>query len=496
MINLTLPVLRKFCTVKTKITISVYRGKLSPVYIYYIFYLILREAMKTTMTKDTGNNGMKSLNNHEKEFSGKDLRNLEAYAYASVTILIIAVIFLILNLVLISGILIIATACIGIFITKRVISLMKSARNSLQDVSSASEKKDDVITDFSHKIREPLNNLVIITDMLMESGLQKKQKDLLETFVASTNNMVTTVNELTMQSAGNLSFGSRKPIRFNLLSTIQNTIELYSLKDKTSIDFILSKKEFIDFDCFGDPIILKQILLDIFNTIENQDCEKPAKVTINLKKEKETEKESYVGLRIQTDNNIPLISEKDPGYNLTAKLIYNGKGTFSQESGKNFTVLNISLPFTHAENEPKKQIASPRIDELIQKERTRKELKDIKMLLVEDNLINQKITLLTLKPIVNSIDTASNGKEALDKFGSSSYDLILMDIQMPVMSGLVAAEKIRALEASTNTHVPIIAITANAMIGDKEKCISAGIDDYISKPFQPSALIEKIRKFI
>jgi CheY-like chemotaxis protein len=71
-----------------------------------------------------------------------------------------------------------------------------------------------------------------------------------------------------------------------------------------------------------------------------------------------------------------------------------------------------------------------------------------------------------------------------------------MDIQMPVMSGLVAAEKIRALEASTNTHVPIIAITANAMIGDKEKCISAGIDDYISKPFQPSALIEKIKKFI
>jgi len=75
-------------------------------------------------------------------------------------------------------------------------------------------------------------------------------------------------------------------------------------------------------------------------------------------------------------------------------------------------------------------------------------------------------------------------------------DLVLMDIQMPVMSGLVAAEKIRALESSTNTHVPIIAITANAMIGDKEKCISAGIDDYISKPFQPSALIEKIKKFI
>jgi CheY-like chemotaxis protein len=111
-------------------------------------------------------------------------------------------------------------------------------------------------------------------------------------------------------------------------------------------------------------------------------------------------------------------------------------------------------------------------------------------------MINQKITHLTLKPLVNSIDTASNGKEALDKFGTASYDLILMDIQMPIMSGLIAAEKIRTLEASTNTHVPIIAITANAMLGDKEKCISAGIDDYISKPFQPSALIDKIKKFL
>jgi CheY-like chemotaxis protein len=67
---------------------------------------------------------------------------------------------------------------------------------------------------------------------------------------------------------------------------------------------------------------------------------------------------------------------------------------------------------------------------------------------------------------------------------------------MPVMSGLVAAEKIRALEASTNSHVPIIAITANAMLGDKERCLSSGMDDYISKPFQPAVLIDKLKKFI
>lgn len=446
------------------------------------------------MVKETGQNN--NPENPTGDFFNKDLRKIEFYSYGAIFGLIISLILLMADQKLIAGILIIGAACIGIVLTRKTIKLANSVRNSLNDISSSNEKKDDVITDFSHKIREPLNNLVIITDMLMESGLQKKQKDLLETFVASTNNMVTTVNELTMQSAGNLSFETRKRIRFNLLSTIQNTIELYSLKDKANIDFILNKKEFGDFECMGDPIILKQVFLDIFNTIENQNSDRPIKVTINLKKEKETAAESFIGLRIQTDRNIVLIDEKNLEHSLAARLISSGKGTFTQEAGKNVTVLNIILPFTNVIHEPRHHIASPKIDELIQKDKVHKELKDIKILLVEDNLINQKITHLTLKPLVNSIDTASNGKEALDKFGSANYDLILMDIQMPVMSGLIAAEKIRALEASTNTHVPIIAITANAMIGDKEKCLSAGIDDYISKPFQPSALIDKIKKFI
>lgn len=429
----------------------------------------------------------------------KHRHKLQLYAYIGVSALIISVILIMIDikiLNLVAGVIIIMSAILGMFLTRKAIRFSNSVQDSLNDVSSSSEKKDDVITDFSHKIREPLNNLVIITDLLLESGLQKKQKELLETFVASTKNMVTILNELTMQSAGNLSFEARKHMRFNLYTTIQNTIELYGLKDKANIDFILNKKEFSDFECFGDPIILKQIFLDLFNTIESQFSERPTKVTINLKKEKETGSESLIGLRIQTDRKIVMIDETDPERSLAAKLISSGKGTFSQESGASFTVLTITLPFTKVVRETRHPIASPKIEELIQKERVHKELKDIKILLAEDNLINQKITHLTLKPLVSSIDTASNGKEALDKFGTAAYDIILMDIQMPVMSGLVAAEKIRALEASTNTHVPIIAITANAMIGDKEKCMSAGIDDYISKPFQPSALIEKIKKFI
>jgi CheY-like chemotaxis protein len=437
-----------------------------------------------------------SLNKSSEESFEKKRKTIEIYSIIALLSLILSVLLISLNLRLPAGCMVIAGASIGSILVRKARELNNSVKVSLNEFSSLNEKKDDVIIDFSHKIREPLNNLVIISDMMMESGLQKKQKELLETFIASTNNMVTTVNELTMQSAGNLSYERRKAIRFNLFSTIQNTIELYNLKDRANIDFILSKKEFSDFECFGDPIILKQIFLDLFNTIEIQSSERATKVTINFKKTRETETESIIDLRIQTDNPITLVNDAGADQSLAARFISSAGGTFDQEKGTNSTVLNIFLPYANPIAEPKHSVASHKIEALTPKEKIHKDLKNLKILLVEDNLINQKITLLTLRPLVHSIDTSSNGKEALDKFGTTSFDLILMDIQMPVMSGLVAAEKIRALESTTNTHVPIIAITANAMIGDKEKCLSAGIDDYISKPFQPAALIDKIKNII
>jgi CheY-like chemotaxis protein len=426
----------------------------------------------------------------------RERRLIERYSLLSLAGLIISVFLVSFDLRLLSGCFIILAASLGVIVVNKAMSVLKRIGESFNEASISSEKKDDVITDFSHRIREPLNNLVIIGDLLIDSGLQKKQKELLETFIASTNNMVNTLNELTMQSAGSIRYEERKRIKFNLISTIQNTIDLFSFKDTANIDFILGKKEINQFEVTGDPIILKQVFLDLFNTIESQHGGRVIKVTIGLKKIRESGNEVFINFRIQADRDIILIDEKGIPGNLAAKLIASGRGYFHQEVGNNFTVLDFTLPFLGVSQEVKKQIASPIIEELKLKEKTRKELKDVNILLVEDNTINQKITLLTLKPLVKNIDTATNGKEALDKFGTSSYDLILMDIQMPVMSGLVAAEKIRALEASTNAHVPIIAITANAMLGDKERCLSAGMDDYISKPFQPAMLIEKIKRFL
>lgn len=111
-----------------------------------------------------------------------------------------------------------------------------------------------------------------------------------------------------------------------------------------------------------------------------------------------------------------------------------------------------------------------------------KKLKKTKILIVEDNLINQKLIIKILEKLSYKADIANNGLEALKKVESNKYDLIFMDVQMPEMSGLEATQKIRENNKFSSDKLIIIAMTANAMLGDKEKCLKSGMNDYISKP--------------
>jgi PAS domain S-box-containing protein len=121
----------------------------------------------------------------------------------------------------------------------------------------------------------------------------------------------------------------------------------------------------------------------------------------------------------------------------------------------------------------------------------------VRILLAEDNITNQKVALKILEKLGYHADTASNGAEALDAVGTRSYDLVLMDIQMPEMDGFEVTNRIRSMASSASRQdVPIIAMTAHAMKGDREKCIEAGMNDYVSKPVQPRQLSEAIARWI
>lgn len=115
----------------------------------------------------------------------------------------------------------------------------------------------------------------------------------------------------------------------------------------------------------------------------------------------------------------------------------------------------------------------------------------LNILLVEDNLLNQRIVMFSLKKFNHEVTVANNGVEAIEKFQQQKFDAILMDIMMPVMDGLDATVKIREIEATTQVEkrTPIIALTANTMDNDREKCISYGMDEFMAKPFD----IEKLK---
>jgi CheY-like chemotaxis protein/HPt (histidine-containing phosphotransfer) domain-containing protein len=119
----------------------------------------------------------------------------------------------------------------------------------------------------------------------------------------------------------------------------------------------------------------------------------------------------------------------------------------------------------------------------------------LRILLAEDNAINQKLAIILVQKAGYSVDAVENGEQVLEKIQKEQYNAVLMDVQMPVMDGFEATRRIRQWEAGKG-HIPIIAMTAHALKGDRERCIEAGMDDYVSKPLQPQALITAIDRWV
>jgi CheY-like chemotaxis protein len=119
-------------------------------------------------------------------------------------------------------------------------------------------------------------------------------------------------------------------------------------------------------------------------------------------------------------------------------------------------------------------------------------LQPLRILLVEDNVINQKVASLMLKKKGHVVVTVNNGREAIETLADQDFDAVLMDVQMPEMDGLQTTAAIRAAEEGTDRHLPILAVTAHAMSGDREDCLGAGMDGYLAKPIQSAQLLQAL----
>jgi CheY-like chemotaxis protein len=382
----------------------------------------------------------------------------------------------------------------------------------LSEAKSETKSKDEFISKLSHQIRTPLNNIMVLGDIIGNTKLDDNQKDLIESVIASTNNLVNVVNSIVKVSTAEIDEKANK-IAFELMSTLRSTVKLFHYQYPESLMIALQDDQ-NKINIIGDPVRIKQIYLNLIENIIKFKTQSNCKIELAVAKIKEAV--SQLELQFIINFNFQL-----PSINLTEEKWLLGDGMLHQLnlfnssfdisiakklvelSGSRIfayyvndtTVLEFQIKFPKVAAEKIPQ-AEPKIGPVISVPSRSIDLKDANVLLVEDNLINQKIVVLSLKSLVSNIDIANNGKEAMDKFGSIKYDLILMDIQMPIMDGITATKKIRELEASTHTHTPIIAITANALSGDREICLAAGMNDYISKPFQIEVLVQKMRDLL
>lgn len=368
------------------------------------------------------------------------------------------------------------------------------------------KERDEFTAKLSHRLRTSLSNITLINNLVNDSRLNSDQKELVNTLKTSTSDLIKNVNELVEISTPELTNFEHRIISFDLEGSIAALSGYLKREEQNAPGLQVNFKDKIHYQIISDPGLLRSIVIHLVKGITPFLAEK---ASIQLRVSKDYETSRMYGIRFEflfdsqhTDELRQILEEesyKERGrsmhFRMARQMLSVTENKLEMQVNEHEVIL---LFFQDLSKDPsKKVIPQTEKEPVITSDLKRPaKLLECNLLLVEDNVINQKIVLLSLTKKVQSIDVAGNGKEALDMFGTKKYDAILMDIQMPVMDGVTATRKIRELEMTTQERIPIIAITANALTGDRDICLSAGVDDYISKPFQVEELVAKISKLL
>ena len=376
-------------------------------------------------------------------------------------------------------------------------------RESLEKSSFA---RDRFLATMSHEMRTPMNIIIGLTHLLLEENPRPDQIEHLRTLQFSANNLVVFINDVLDFSkieAGKLTLESRVFKPGQTLEEIRDRFLLPARDKKLDFNYNIDKK--IPEELMGDPTRLNQIMTNLIgNAIE---CTEEGSVDVSVVLSELANKNASLVLKV-SDSGEGMDTEKleemfrefsrnpkdifegyenaDLGLAITKRLVDLQNGKIEVDSSpENGTTFTVFLPFRVPEaNELKKETKADAS--------SYSHLAGNKILLVEDNRINQLVVAKMLRKLGIEITTADNGFEALEAFEHSYFDLVLMDIQMPGMDGYRATAEIRKSMDSRKRDVPIIALTASAFLTEKEKAKLFGMNDHVGKPFGPDDLLEKI----
>jgi CheY-like chemotaxis protein/signal transduction histidine kinase len=395
---------------------------------------------------------------------------------------------------------------VSIFIEKSNTILLTRLKDSKNEAEHKMVEKDEFISKLSHKLRTSLSNIALINSLVHDERLSHDQKELMETLKASTNQLINDVNHIVEIASPGIVDYNRSITSFDLTSVLDESLGILKSGDSGLDELTITRFDDLEHFIIGDPGLVRSLIVNIVHGANKYRTDDTApELQIRCLKETPSQVRLEFRFQVSTSKGNALVDHvrslqqgnAQMGSNLTNAfvLLLESESSLSAIPENKGATLSFFQDFTKdptkttgpepALEDEKKQIPKPTVP-----------LENSRILLVEDNVINQKIVLLSLANQVSKIDVAANGMEALEMFGLKQYDLILMDIKMPVMDGIVATKKIRELESTSDKHIPIIAVTANALAGDRENCLAAGVDDYIAKPFTTEVLIRKMKNWL
>ncbi|MBF0189698.1 MAG: response regulator [Magnetococcales bacterium] len=378
----------------------------------------------------------------------------------------------------------------------------------------ANMAKSEFLAVMSHEIRTPLNGILGMAELLMDLELAEEYRLYVETIRRSGENLLVIINDILDFSkieAGRLEL---EEIPFGLWSLLDELNVLFGqVAANKEIGFGVEYGGLLPRDLIGDPVRVRQILTNLLsNALKFTES---GSVLLSVEPLRVSSEQAMIrfavrdtGIGISPENFSRLFdafSQVDSsttrkfggtglGLSITNRLVRMMGGKISVDSTPGVgSTFRVELPFKMA------RIALPSEDGVhIPTHRAVEIPLNRALLLVEDDPINLAVIKGMLKPFQIRIEVASNGRIALDRLARQPFDLVLMDCLMPEMDGYTACREFRKQEFASGLlrRTPVIALTANAMQGDREKCLAAGMDDYLSKPFKRGALLTVLARWL